>query len=107
MDFTEKDGSIWPMYVNRGGVTFNFCPGKATWDLESKSLFKILMIASESGTMYEAGGLSEQPEWWIDLLGWFLPKYNDSKFYERANSIARSVKSSGGIGGVTGGRNKR
>lgn len=37
--------------------------------------------------MLEEGPLSEQPDWWVDLLSWFLPYYSDMKFYSRARAI--------------------
>lgn len=87
MDFTEKDGSIWPMYVTKGSLLFSFCPGKATWDRELVSIYRSLKIAAESGTMWIAGGIGDQPEWWIELLSWFLPRYNDLRFSNRIKSI--------------------
>ena len=46
-DFTEVDNpSVFPMYVNRGGELYGFCPAKATWDPELASTFRLLMIVA-------------------------------------------------------------
>lgn len=47
----------------------------------------MLHIAYETGTLWEPGGLKEQPEWFIDLLSWFISIYDSNKFYSRARSI--------------------
>lgn len=86
-DFTTKDNNIWPMYVNKGGVSFGFCPGKATWDSQTMHTYQMLVVAAETGNLWEAGGISNQPAWFVDLLAWFLPRYNDRIFYSRVKSI--------------------
>jgi hypothetical protein len=88
MDFTDKDGAAWPMYVSDPrGELYNFCPGKAQWDEEAKAIYRLLIISAETGTMLQAGGLEEQPEWWIELLSFFLVRYDQTKFYSRASAI--------------------
>lgn len=87
-NFEEKDNSsIWPMYITDGGTPFGFCPGKATWEPRTVKLYRMLVICADTGALYEAGGISDQPEWFVDLLGWFLPRYNDLRFYSRAKAI--------------------
>ena len=86
-DFTSDDSVIFPMYVSKGGALYGFCPGKATWDKEAVAIFKQLVISAETGCQYVAGGLEDQPMWWLDLLSWFIPRYNDSKFAKRVKSI--------------------
>lgn len=86
-DFTEKDGAVFPMYVEKGGTNFGFCPGKATWDHEAVSLYRLLLVAAETGTMLDRGSLSEQADYWIELLAWFLPFYDNQKFVSRAKMI--------------------
>jgi hypothetical protein len=92
MDFTEADGAIWPMYVEQGGESYGFCPGKATWDFEAASTFKMLIISAETGRMIEEGGLYDQPDWWIDLLASFLPRYDQQKFFSRAKAVLGDPK---------------
>jgi hypothetical protein len=88
MDFTEKDDpSVFPIYVTKGSSMFSFCPGKATWDKDVVSVYRALKISAESGTMWGEGGISDQPEWWIELLAWFLPRYSDLRFYGRVKSV--------------------
>lgn len=87
-DFTPEDGSLWPIQIEQGGALFGFCPGKAFRDADAVSQFKLLTIAAESGTieLYD-GGMSDQPEWWIDALSWFLPRYSHNQFVSRARMI--------------------
>ena len=91
MDFTEEDGSLWPMYVEKGGGLYGFCPGKATWDTEATSVFRMLIIAAETGTMLESGGIYDQPDWWVELVSEFIPKHNQQKLI----SIARAFVGKG------------
>jgi hypothetical protein len=102
-DFTEKDAALFPMYVEKGGTLFGFCPGKATWDSIAAGVYQALVICAETGIMLEDGPLSEQPDWWVELLSWFLPYYSDTKFYSRA----RSILGSGDVKGAIHGGNSR
>jgi hypothetical protein len=75
------------MYVEKGGTLYGFCPGKATWDSEAVGLYRLLIVAAETGTMLDNGSLSEQSDYWIELLAWFLPFYDNQKFVSRAKMI--------------------
>lgn len=86
-DFTEEDGAAWPMYVERGGDLYGFCPAKATWDPQLTRTFQLLLIAAETGAMIEAGGLRDQPSWWIEQVAWFVSKYDSVKFASRMKSV--------------------
>lgn len=86
-DFTSEDDPQFPAYVTKGGTLYGYCPGKAQWDIESVTVFKMLVVAAETGCQYTAGALEDQPQWWIDLLYWFIPRYNNSKFTSRVKSI--------------------
>jgi hypothetical protein len=83
------------MYVTKGQTGFGFCPGKATWDGYTVQLFRALVVASDTGAMWCSGGISEQPDWFIDLLGWFLPRYNDLRFNSRARAVLGSGDKNG------------
>jgi hypothetical protein len=37
--------------------------------------------------MLDKGSLSEQTDYWIELLAWFLPFYDNQKFVSRARMI--------------------
>lgn len=95
------------MYVERGGTLYGFCPGKSTWDHEAAAIYQALVVTAETGIMLEDGPISQQPDWWIDLLGWFLPYYSDQKFYSRARAILGDGKEAtrGGNGGRAGSKN--
>lgn len=86
-DFTSDDSAVFPMYVEKGGTLYGFCPGKATWDSEAVGLYRLLIVAAETGTMLDNGSLSEQSDYWIELLAWFLPFYDNQKFVSRAKMI--------------------
>jgi hypothetical protein len=73
--------------VTREGEQFSFCPGKATWDHTVSSVYSSLMICAETGNLWNSGGISDQPLWFIELLSIFLMRYNDHKFYSRAQAI--------------------
>jgi hypothetical protein len=47
-DFTEDDGAIWPMVIEKGGTPFGFCPAKAAWDGEALAVFRLLGLAAET-----------------------------------------------------------
>lgn len=87
MDFDEADGSMWPMYVEKGGAMYGFCPAKATWDSEATSVFRMLIISAETGTMLEVGGIYDQPDWWVELVSEFIPRYNQNKLVSIAKAF--------------------
>ena len=103
-DFTINDGPIWPMYVHRGGTLYGFCPAKATWYPDISNLFRLLSISAETGKMLKSGGISSQPAWFIDLLGWFLPRYNQTKF---ASNVRAVLGDGSNLKGKLGGNNNR
>jgi hypothetical protein len=86
-DFTEADGSVWPMYVEKGGELYGFCPSKATWDPHLAETFRLLVITSETGVMLSSGGIVDQPDWYVEALGWFLPRYQQTKLGMYAKSF--------------------
>lgn len=86
-DFGPQDADFWPMRVSKGGALYSFCPAKATWDSRCVAIYQALVIACECGTQWQEGAILDQPSWWIDLLSWFAPSYNEVRFYSRARSI--------------------
>lgn len=86
-DFTEKDGSAWPMYIHQGGEQYGFCPAKSTWDPQLSEMFRLLVIASETGVMLTNGGLLDQPDWWVESIAWFIPRYDHAKFTGRVKMV--------------------
>lgn len=87
---------MWPMRLQEGGDSFGFCPAKATWDPEVTQLYRLCQISYETGTMWEPGGLKEQPDWFIELLSWFISVYDNTKFYSRARAILGDGKTKNG-----------
>lgn len=85
------------MYVNKGGMQYNFCPGKATWDHEARKLYEVMVTVAHTGALWDAGGLSEQPTWFVDMLAWFLPLYDRVKFFSRAAAILGDGKAKGPV----------
>jgi hypothetical protein len=86
-DFTENDAPFFPMYVNQGGELYGFCPAKATWDSWTVTMYKALLCSATTGSQWVSGGISEQPEWWIDLLSWFVTRYDMSNFTRKATMV--------------------
>lgn len=108
-DFTEADNKIgpngftevvWPIQIQQGGALWSFCPGKATWDPEAIGIFRLMLISAETGTMLEKGGLLDQPDWFIDLLAWFIPRLEEIKFNLKCDKVFGAFKGSGGLGGM-------
>ena len=90
-DFTEKDDPvIFPIYITKGGELYGFCPAKATWDASFVTLYRLLLISAETGAMLRPGALEDQPDWYIDLLGWILPRLDSFKFITKASMILGS-----------------
>jgi hypothetical protein len=92
-DFTEKDGNFFPIHITDSGAPFGFCPGKATWDQEVMEMFKVYQISAETGNLWVEGGIADQPDWFIDVLGWFISRYDQLKFMSRARAILGDGKS--------------
>lgn len=86
-DFTAEDGALWPMYIQEGGELYGFCPAKATWDLSLSHHFSLMVIIAQTGTMPYEGGLYDQPAELIEELAWFLPRYEQMKFIQKADMI--------------------
>jgi hypothetical protein len=98
-DFTfEQDKGPWPMYVNKGGEFYGFCPAKATWDPTVIELYRLMVIASSTGAMLEPGGLNDQPDWWVENLSWFAPRFEEMRWNARMIRI---------FGGKDNGSNRR
>lgn len=115
-DFVEadnRDGMNWPIFVEKGGESFGFCPGKSTWDREVSDLYRLMSLATESGNiLLYSGGIVDQPEWWIDSMTWFVPRYKNAQFVSRAKMILGDERTTakitaGNQGGRQGGGNNR
>lgn len=95
-DFTKDDNKpgnyVFPIRLHNGGEGYGFCPGKATWCSETMELMTLLQIAHETGMMPYPGGIYEQPDWFVDLLGWFIPKVDLMKFTCKADMILGGEK---------------
>lgn len=92
------------MYVTKDGMQYGFCPGKASWDPEAGALYEMLVITAHTGTMWDDGGVSDQPEWFVSILAWFLPMYDRVRFFSRAKAILGDGKETKGKGGRRGSR---
>ena len=84
------------MKVSSTGSSFGFCPGKATWDLDTRQVYELLILSCETNQLLYKGGIADQPAWFIDLLSWFAPRYDQQKFYSRAAAIFGDGKKSKG-----------
>jgi len=93
MDFTNDDGAIWPIQMSPGGALYSFCPGKATWDHMAREVYGILVMSMEMGCLYNAGGIINQPTWYLDLMSFFGPIYDKLKFTSKARMVLGDGKS--------------
>lgn len=85
-DFTAADdATIFPIYVHQGGELYGFCPGKANRDPEVQQMFRVLLIAAETGVMLKPGGLDDQPEEFVSLLAWMIPRLDMVKFSSKVS----------------------
>ena len=75
------------MTVSKNSQGFGFCPGKATWDSEAVSIFRMLMVSFEYKVLPFSGAVSDQPHWMISLLSVFASRYDGAKFTSRAKMI--------------------
>lgn len=92
---------VWPIVIEKANPRpWGFCPGKATWDHEARSIFDLLLISAQTGALLVPGGLLDQPTWFIDLLGWFLPVYDDLIFSIKAERVLGSPKAQSMIKGA-------
>jgi len=87
-DFTSEDSNIFPIYIQKGGPTFSFCPSKvARDDYETSELYRTLVLCAEMKQFPYEGGMLEQPDWLIEQLMWFLTRYDDIKFTSRMSRV--------------------
>jgi hypothetical protein len=94
-DFTEKDDPVvFPVYVRRTGELYGFCPGKVLKDSSINRLFRILMISAKTGVMLKEGAIEDQPDWFVELLSWFIPKLDSVTFNDKVRMVL------GGGGGL-------
>jgi len=96
-DFTEADGSVFPIQMEVGGPSFGFCPAKVTRDdPTAMMIFKTLIAILETGTWPDEGGLNNQEYFWIDLVSTFGPLKKTLEFNEKFNTVAKSFNSGKG-----------
>lgn len=86
-DFTAKDGNVFPIRIHDGGGLYGFCPAKAGRDHTTASLFELLVVCAETKQLLSAGGIVDQPWWFINLASWFLPTYDLHKFTNRVRMV--------------------
>lgn len=84
------------MYINKGGELYGFCPAKATWDHSLAEFFRMLVVVAELKQLPEAGGVYDQNPDMVDMLSWFLPKYDFMKFNQKADMILGGDNKSNG-----------
>ena len=82
-----EDAPFFPMSVHKGGGKYGFCPAKATWDHDTVEKFRLMIITADTGALLETGPIVDQPAWYIDLLGWFLPLYEQMKWNSKMRGL--------------------
>lgn len=86
-DFTHKDSNQFPMPVFKGGRGYGFCPAKATWDQHIVGFYRILVLCAELQQFPDGRPLIEQDPELLEVLSWFIPRYNQNKFAQNASMI--------------------
>jgi hypothetical protein len=106
MDFTYLDNaSLFPIRINEGGESYGFCPAKAYWDSRAVELSKIMVVTAETGALYHAGGIADQPAWYTDIASWFLIRYDYAKFAARVKAVIGDNSNGVNVGRITNQRN--
>lgn len=103
--FTRDDGPMWPMSIVKGGPSYGFCPGKATWSTEAADLLGMVEITYYTKSLFFPGSISEQPSWYVELIKDIIPYYEGSKSAQRQQQMWGGGDSDGGKG--KGGRASR
>ena len=106
-DFSTEDASFFPIKLAEHGQGYGFCPGKVTWDQSVGETFRLLVLCYETKSLLYSGGIAEQPSWFVELISWFIPRYDEYKFYYRAKSILGDSKKTGTQNGNNSRRTKR
>ena len=89
-DYTSEDKSLFPIKISNTGGSYGFCPAKTTWDYDLIGLYRLLILSCELKKLLYDGGIYSQPGWYVDLLSWFVTRYDEIKFYSRAQAILGS-----------------
>jgi len=97
-NFTAEDDPIFPMYITKGGFQYGFCPAKARWDQRAMSLFAELSLCRDQKIMPVAGGLIDQPGWFVEMMSWFGPLYDRAKAAAFLQMVLGGKKSKGSGG---------
>lgn len=90
---------VFPIYVHQSGELYGFCPAKATWDPETTLLFRSLHVAAMTGSMWQDGGMKDQPTWWIELLSWFIQRHDAESFGSKVRAVMGDGSQSKGAKG--------
>lgn len=88
-DFTHKDDIIFPMPIQKGGARYGFCPGKVTQlgEMNAKRIFDMLILSSETNQLLYAGGIMDQPAWFVEQLSWFMPRHKQIKHFQEQKAM--------------------
>ena len=71
---------MFPIYLDKTYSTpFGFCPAKATWDEKAMRVFEMMRTCLTTKTLWEEGGLGDQPSWFYDIYKDFAPTYQSFK----------------------------
>lgn len=98
---------MWPISIYKGGTQYGYCPAKATWDEGAVSLFRKLVLSTETSVMLESGGINDQPDWFIEQLSWFAPRYKETKLMSLIERLMRGMPGLSRLAGGKRGDNPR
>jgi hypothetical protein len=68
--------------VDSAGLTYHFCPGKASWFPEIQELFEQCRVAYYTGITPRAGGLEDQRDLFAEVFPAFVERWRE-RVYNR------------------------
>ena len=71
-----------PLQAGANGLSYKFCPGKATWDPEIAELFEACRLTLETGIMPKGPLIDDQDAHFMAALPIFIDRWRE-RSYER------------------------
>ncbi len=79
------------MKVDPSGLSFNFCPGKATWYPEAGELFRACLVTQATGILPRRGSLEDQDELFVAVLPAFIERWAQRQYQRVWNDVSEFV----------------
>jgi hypothetical protein len=79
-DVTLPPHNRRPFEIDKGSLSYPFCPGKATWYAEYAELFEQCRVALEAGIMPKAGSLEDQDDLFVEAFPAFVERWRERSY---------------------------